>query len=896
MNTRKKNLTTKFIYPEFDDKVFLIRKNLDHKLKEINNSKITYISAPSGFGKTTLIAQWLIENKENIFISLDDFDNDLLCFLSSVIDAFNYVFSFKLEHINNIDINEIEKVLLSIIEISHKKDIFIILDNFSCIKNSKIYDLLLLFIKISPKNFHFIILSENEIPIIFAEIIIQKKTVFINSQDLLIDKDEIILFFEKNKITLEEKYIDIIYEKTEGWILAVKTILLSLNDYKNKTDFFETAINITNKYLTDFITKNIFEKIEVETLDFLMKTSVLKRFNFSICNKLLEITNSQDFIEKIQYNNLFVIALDSNKNYYKYNNIFSDSLLEILNKKDESLVNLLYKKASNIFKENGNYIESLDYAFITKDYIFIADNLEEQAHLFFRDYNYFHLDKLIKKIPSDIVFSKIKLSLYHSLILLTNFETEFSEMIFESSENLYNKNNTEDKEIQSIIYLINSILSLRKNNKNSEILKYANLSLNNLNNLNYDLIGFASYCLSKSFLHLLDLKKSIKIIDKCILYNDNKNIFMDISHKSYKAAVLIIIGDFFEAETILINLLEYMNKNHLDNNKIKIVIVFYLCVIYYKFNNIDLFNKFSDIGLEIIKNNHDLSTENLIAFYSNLIYSNFTLGNIEKSENYTKIVKKLNLNKDFLEIDSKIKIIEIRKNIYSNNLNKIDINYIKELISSFNINYSENNKTYNKISKLRREGIVLAEYYIAKNLFRDANNILELLININLEFPRYISEIYILKAILYKKQNNKQKSIYFMKEALIEAENNNYIRPFVEEKKKIDSIIIEIIKELEEKKIDISKTFVYNVFCNMNSNIVIKNKKLSLEKIINPLSKRETQIMIYLDKELSNTEIALNLKISENTIKVHLNNIFKKFNVKNRKDAIEKYKESQIIK
>ena len=133
-----------------------------------------------------------------------------------------------------------------------------------------------------------------------------------------------------------------------------------------------------------------------------------------------------------------------------------------------------------------------------------------------------------------------------------------------------------------------------------------------------------------------------------------------------------------------------------------------------------------------------------------------------------------------------------------------------------------------------------------------------------------------------------------MKEALLEAENYNYIRPFVEEKKKIASTIIEIIKELEEKKIDITKTFVYNVFCNMNSNVISKNKKISVEKIINPLSKRETQIMIYLDKELSNTEIALNLKISENTIKVHLNNIFKKFNVKNRKDAIEKYNESKV--
>lgn len=878
----------------FDNNTFLLRKKLDNKLKEINKSKITYIYAPTGFGKTTLISQWLIKNTNTIFIDLESNDDQVSNFISCIIKAFNFILKLKIElNTDNFNLYEIENVLYSIINSLPENDTFIILDNFENIQNNTIHEILLLFIKISPKNFHFILLAKNELPLAFSEIILQKKTTFINSKDLLIDKNEIILFLEKSKIALETKYIDLIYEKTEGWILAIKTILLAINNSKNTNDFFQESIKNTNSYFNDFITKNILTSLDFETLDFLMKTTILKKFNFSICNKLLGISNAQVIIEKIKAKNIPIIALDSNRNYYKYNKIFSDTLLDILYKKDEYLLIELYKKASDIFRDLENYENSLDYAFLTKDYDFISDTLEKQAHLFFRDYNYSYLDELIKKIPQNIVFSKIKLSLYHSLILLTNFETEFSEMILESTENLYNETNLENKEIQAIIYLIHSILSLRKNDKRSKLLNYSNLSLKNLHNLNYDLIGFASYCLSKSFLYLLDLKKSVKIVDKCILYNDNKNIFMDISHKSYKAAVLIIIGNFSEAEKILIDLLEYMDINNLDNNRIKIVIVNYLCVVYYKVNNIESFNKFSDIGLEIIKNSKDLSTENLISFYYNLIYPNFSLGNIERSNEFIKIVKKLNINKDFLEIDSKISLVEIKKKIYYNHLNEINISYINEIIESFNINYSENNKTYNKISKLRREGIVLSEYYIAQNLFRNAHNILDLLVNINSEFPRYISEIYILKSIVYSKQNNKTKAHSFMNLALLEAEKNNYISPFIEQKDVIYKIVVGIIKNLEENNVDITKTFAYKILCSINSKIVVKNKKLSVKKIIDPLSKRENQIMNCIENNLSNLEISLKLKISENTVKAHLNNIFKKFNVKNRKNAINKYTQSK---
>ncbi len=889
-------LKTKFICQKFDEDLFVLRKDLEEKFSEISNSKILYISAPSGFGKTTLISQWLKNNINSIFVYLDDGDNIYNRFLSCVIESFNTIFPEKINYFINSSIEpyEVEHILINIIKKSKDKEIFFILDNFHVITNQKIYDLLIFFIKISSKNIHFVISSKFEIPINFSDLIIQNKSVFINLDDFLIMNDEIKVLLELNKIELDDEYIDLINKKTEGWILAIKTILISLNNYKNKKDFFIQSSSFTNKYLKDFLTNNILKNIDLDVFEFLKKTSVLKSFNFSVCNKLLGINNSQFFIDKIVSLNLFIISLDSNKDWFRYHSIFSETLLDIQKREDESLVNKLYLKASNILFDMEYFNESLDYLFMTNDFLIIADELEKQAPIFFRDYNHFHLHELIEKIPREIVLSKIKLSLYYGLILALIHENKLSEIMLNNAEKLYHKSNNEDKETQAIINILKSLLYVENKDNNNKITKYSNLALNNINNINPNSIGFCLYCLSRTFFYLLNINKVFKIIDRSILYT--KNSFMSIVNEVYKASILINIGRFIEAEKILIELFEQIKNRSLLYSKISLNVVSFLCTVYYNFNDRVLFEHYSKIGLEIIEISPRIYVRNHILFYYGLITPNFIFGNIEQSKNYRDISIKLNYYSEINDLDYIISLIDIKIHLYNKNLDKIDPEVIMTITRLINQSYYDNNKNYSKISGLIRNSLILSKYYLAKGMIKEADSMIDILISFNTEFSRQSTEIEILLliSILHKKKNNKQKSINFMKKALFEAEKNNYIQVFIEEKNETYSIIKNVVEELEEKNLNVDKSFAYIVLKNINLDITSKIKRLSVKKILNPLSKKENEVIVLISKELSNKNISLNLNITENTLKVHLKNIFRKLGVKNRKEALLKAKSLKI--
>lgn len=870
---------------------FIIRKNLESKLDSCTTSKVVYVSSPAGFGKTTLISQWLKNRSEKkIWLSLDENDNSEKVFISYLIKAFEGFLKEKIggllpyledsEYILNYFIDNINKIT---------EEVFFILDDFHFISNDKIDKVLFFLINNSPQNLHFIILSRSEAPISFSKFITNLTCNKITSKDLVFSKQELEELFLKNAITITNKEIDIIYHRTDGWALALQSILLCLKETAiteliNETQFME------NKYLNDFLVNELLSKLEKDEFDFLIKTSILNTFDANLCNSLLEINNAQEIIEKFEKENLFIINLDNNRIFYKYHPLFAEINLKLLKKKDPSLAKNLYIKLSNILKDKGLYLESINYAFLAEDYEFIVSILEIQAHLFFRDYEQIYLSTLIEKIPLYMVLSRVKLSLYQSLILITKLNLDLAEHIFKSAENLYKKNNILDLELDTLINLIYSLLYVKKNETVGKITKHSNLVLANIYNLNENLIGFAYYWLARSFFYIANFKKSIYLIDKFVV--NNKNTFMSILNKSFKASILIAIGDLSLAKSILDEIIEDLSKNNLLNHKIALTTYFYLYLIYYKWNKIDLFNKYVKLGLDLIDKNNTLSVVNILSFYYHLISYNIQIGNIEESNIYLYKIKKIWPIGKALDLENRLRILEIKKHIVLGKSNEIPYEWINELITSINSNFLISIKAYNTILKIRRECIVLAEYYISQSLFSRAFDFLELLTELKSDISNPLIEIYILKSIIYKNQNNKQKAMNMMKLALIEAEKNKIISPFIEEKKESITIIRDVLIELKNNKINHKESFAYLVLNSLNTTIV---QNTSTKKTITPLSDKELEIVKLVEKKLSNKEIADKLNITINTTKSYLRRVFIKLNVTNRKNMILKVKELKLI-
>ena len=238
-----------------------------------------------------------------------------------------------------------------------------ILDDFHNIKDSYLLETIEDFIKYCGDNVHFVLLSREELPIYFGDLIMADRLLEINEEELKFSDEESKAFIKNTlKSNLEDVFISKINKLSEGWVGGLQLITLS----NNKESI--SKINIVNKYMIDYLSKEILDGLTEVERDFLIKTSVLSYFNEDICNKLLNISNSREIIDTLLEKNLFLISIDEEKGIYRYHNIFSEFLKLQFIKNDKKIIQVVHFAAGEIFEGLYDLEESLNHFLAIEKY------------------------------------------------------------------------------------------------------------------------------------------------------------------------------------------------------------------------------------------------------------------------------------------------------------------------------------------------------------------------------------------------------------------------------------------------------------------------------------------------------------------------------------------------
>jgi len=376
-------LETKFHTPIWRSDGVIRSRLLDQLQAGLTDQrKLTLVSAPAGYGKTTLITSWLnslAESTRTIWLSLEKSDNEPARFLSYLAAAWNRISDFELENILELldapQLPPFQNILDEVINTlaGLEEPAILVLDDYHIIKNPLIHEMLEYFLEHQPRQIHLVIITRSDPPISLARLRARGQMTEVRASDLRFTEEEASHFFSQSmQLVLEKEDIISLEMRTEGWAVGLQLAALALKNLPDPKDFVETFRG-SHRYVLDYLAEEIIRQQRDDVRKFLIQTSILDRFNAESCEAVTGHSDSQALLSELEQVNLFLIPLDDDRVWYRYHHLFADFLRTELSKTETEK---LYKKAALWHEQSDLLSEAVQYAIASGDLEFLADVID----------------------------------------------------------------------------------------------------------------------------------------------------------------------------------------------------------------------------------------------------------------------------------------------------------------------------------------------------------------------------------------------------------------------------------------------------------------------------------------------------------------------------------------
>ena len=348
------------------------RGRLAERLTGITTSRLTLVSAPPGFGKTTVVADWARDaaNGETAiaWVSLDAGDNDPGRFWSYVVAALRVDQPF-------VDVGILVNWLSSA-----TGEVVLVLDDLHVIENEAIHDALAELVDRLPDNAHVVIVTRADPPLPLARLRARGELLELRAADLRFTPDEAANFLnEVMSLDLSGQDVAALEARTEGWVAALQLAALSMTG-REDVGAFVARFAGDDRYVVDYLADEVLARQPAATRAFLMETAVLDRLTAGLCDAVTGRDDSRAVLEGLDRANLFLVALDDQRRWYRYHHLFADVLRARLLDEQPALVPQLHSRASAWFEGQGDSSAAIEHALAAADFERAADLIEVVAH------------------------------------------------------------------------------------------------------------------------------------------------------------------------------------------------------------------------------------------------------------------------------------------------------------------------------------------------------------------------------------------------------------------------------------------------------------------------------------------------------------------------------------
>ncbi|MDX1415387.1 MAG: LuxR C-terminal-related transcriptional regulator [Candidatus Promineifilaceae bacterium] len=339
------------------------RSHLIERLNQGLARKLTLVSAPAGFGKTTLVSSWLAKCElPAAWLSLDDEDSDparFLMYLKAGLQSIHGEFGNAATHSLGSEPPPLKAAVTALInDISAKADrIILVLDDYHLIKSKAIHKALAYFLERQPPQFHLVITTREDPPLPLPRWRARGEVNEIREADLRFTlKESAALLNDSMNLNLTPEQVNTLGSKTEGWVSGLQLAALSLRG-QTDVDRFLASFTGSNRFILDYLIEEVFRQQPPDVREFLLQTAVLEQLSAPLCAAVIDrrataVHNTQAMLERLEQANLFIIPLDDSRQWFRYHHLFGDLLRQRLRlEKGDTAV--LHQRAGKWLEENG---------------------------------------------------------------------------------------------------------------------------------------------------------------------------------------------------------------------------------------------------------------------------------------------------------------------------------------------------------------------------------------------------------------------------------------------------------------------------------------------------------------------------------------------------------------
>jgi LuxR family maltose regulon positive regulatory protein len=363
-------LRTKFLVPQpAADR--MPRPHLTEWLESQMDKRLILLSAPPGYGKTTLLVDFLqTASIPAVWVQLAEADSDPSVFLACIIESISHLPG---EHDTNIghatqtllesadpgiSPQQILTVLINELTDTLAAPWLLVLEDYHFIASPVVHQLVDLLLENGPANLHVILSTRTDPPIALARLRARGILAELRASELRFRADEITSLIALSVPGLSEQSMSLLVEKTEGWAAALQIVRSSLQGQDAQSaDRFIAGLSGSHRFIFEYLTGEVFRRQTPERQVFLMHTAVLSQMDAATCNALPGISNAQAMLDELEQENLFLTSLDTQRRWYRYHYLFREFLFSKLVREHPDQAPLLHK-AAGLYSERVGELET----------------------------------------------------------------------------------------------------------------------------------------------------------------------------------------------------------------------------------------------------------------------------------------------------------------------------------------------------------------------------------------------------------------------------------------------------------------------------------------------------------------------------------------------------------
>lgn len=894
-------LSTKFNIPTTGGKIIgrpRLLRLLDASLEK--NIRLTLVCGPAGYGKTTVVSDWLQSSKEIppdqvAWLTIDIEDNDLTRLVTYLVAALQRISPgagqglLKMLHTHK----PLPPAVLATLLINEINDFprrcFLVLDDYHLLTAKTIQSFMEFLVEHQSSQLCLVLITRNDPPLPLARLRARGQLVELRQDSLSFLPEEAAEFTNQTMgLHLSPEEVSNLTVKTEGWISGLQLAAISLRKGEDQSNSFK-LFSGEHEFIADYLTEEVLSILPETLQTFLLQTSILERLSAPLCEAVTGLTGAQATLEQLIDFNLFIAPLDNQRTWYRYHTLFSDLLRKRLLSAPGTAVNELHIRASLWFEQHGLVDQSVEHALAGKDSPRAAGLIEPIAEQYLMRGETATLSRWLNALPEEEILAHPLLgTLYIVILIISGRSLQMMNTLLEKM-----RTSSATVDYQGEMLLSEAFAAILQGNSIRTI-QYSDKALSYLRPDRPFLRSLAADMLGMGYTLAGDVPSAAQAFEQVVeISRQTDNVMMEIAALTNLAGLHYVQGKLRLSVDTCQQVLDLAQARLGQDTPMIGKTLFTLGEIFreqgelnkafqYFLNASILMDRFTEIGSSLA--------------YLSLARVRMSQKDWVDAQSYIDQARRQAQTTNSTQMDDRlVELAQVRVWLWLGEIEKasrwirdhglLDRNFTESLAAA------EQNAALNEL--FQSETLILIHYFLAQGQPEQGLDIAARLCEVNerLGLKRRQVELLVLKALAYQQMKALEKALDALRAALMLAEPEGYQTTFVEYGQPMAYLLYQAV---ERKIFPAYASKLLTAITNQTSQPGGKENRQ--KDLIEPLSERELEVLKLIAAGLSNSEIASRLHISLSTVKGHTANIFGKLGVHNRTQAVARANDLSILK